>query len=222
MLDRRAAHPHHETIDPDEVRQERVREEERQHEVHRVLREPPRMQLSPRVLAVELHRTAPAALEQALDRPENEFHVHRLRTGPPAPDAPGERRHQEDSDEDAEHEQHQQQRVGREERRAENREPAKRQVEQDERHPVPAQVRDDEEDHHQRVRDGTPAHPELSGRQLRTDPPAGSVLVHRRENAADRDRRRHFSRGTSTPCGGFGFGGFEPCSVNTYAATSVT
>ena len=96
MLDGRSAHPDRELIDADEVGEEGVREKQREHAVHRVLREASTSQLPATPFAVQLERTAASALEQPLDGPEEKLHVHGLRTGPAAPHAAEQRREQED------------------------------------------------------------------------------------------------------------------------------
>ena len=158
----------------------------------RVLREAPRMQLAARMLAVELQRAAPPALEQALDRPEQELHVHRLRARPPAPHASRERRHQKDPDEDAEHSS-----ISSSVSVGKNVEPRivnRRSGRSSSTSGIPftrryGMAKKTTISAYATARRRTQ---NLPGERLRTDPPARSVLVHRRQDAADRDRRRHF------------------------------
>ena len=89
---------------------------------------------------------------------------------------------------------------------ADERELPPRKVEQDERLAADADVRNDEEHDHQRVRHDAPARVERAVRRLRSNPPPRAVLVQRWQNAVVCDGNAHFSS-TFTPCGALGFGG---------------
>ena len=125
---------------------------------------------------------AGAALDEALDRPVEELHVDRLRTGPAAPHAAVHRGEQEDGEEDPDEQEHQQHAVGGQERRAEQREAPLHHVEQDERLAVQREVGDRGEQRHQRPGDRAPAPEEAPGEEPRVDPAARAVGVECREH----------------------------------------
>ncbi len=168
-------------------------------------------------LAVELHLPPAVPLDQPLDRSVDELHVDGLRTGPAAPDASQDGRDQEDPDEEPDEQEHQEHRVGRKKRRTEQRELPVREVEQDQRLSAHLQVRDRREGDDQGPADDEAPLPPRSARDLRADPAPRSVLVQGRQ-----DPFGHFTLSAlnSSPWGAFGFGGFEPCKVPTYAESA--
>ena len=95
------------------------------------------------------------ARKQALDRAEDELHVHGLRTRPPTPHPTEERGEEKDDPDGAHEEQHQEHRVGGEERRPEQSELAVHDVEEDRRPPVDFHVREHREERNEEV----PQHP---------------------------------------------------------------
>ena len=134
------------------------------------------------------------AVEQPLDRPENELHVDRLRTHPAAPHAAGQGRRQADPQDQRKQRQGQEQGIRGKEREAEDRELAIGQVQEHRRLALDLQIRQEREDGNQRVGQDPPR-PQIGPvRKPRMKPAPRAVFHHRGKNAALGYRR------TGTQC----------------------
>ncbi len=123
-------------------------------------------------------------VEKPFEGPENELHVDRLRTHPAAPHAARQGRHQADPHDQSDHCQGQQQGVGGEEREAQDRELAVRQVQQYRRLAVDLPVRQERENGDQHPGQSPPRPQVRSQGGPRVKPAARTVLHERREDAA--------------------------------------
>ena len=193
MLGRRLEHPALEAVGADEVREEHVRQREREPGEDDELEPaaPPRGVL------------AAVALEQALDRAEHELEVDRLRAAPAAPHAPEQRGDEEHGDHDGDAEQREQEAVGRAEHAAEQRDLARHEIDEHGRATADAEPRQEDEDGDQRIRDPPPVSPEPAPRELRMKEVARAVAVHRRQHFRRRQVLGHFlaPSGSNAPTG---------------------
>jgi hypothetical protein len=109
LLEGRALDPFAELLDPDEVRQKDVPDQNGDGDEDPVFQDP--AQREPRSVQALLARVP--ALDQTLDRAEDVLHVDGLRTTPAAPDPTEERAQKDDGDEDHQEEEHQEHPVRR-------------------------------------------------------------------------------------------------------------
>ena len=209
MIARGLEHPALQAIGTDEVREEHVREPERERGVDDDEGDPPHVEARQRV------PLRAGAEEAALERAEHEFEVHGLRTGPPAPDAPEQRGDEEHGQHDRQPEQHQRRPVGGPEHGAERGQLARAEVDQQGGPPVDPDPRQRDEQRDQRVRHHPTPLQEAALRDARPEPASRAVLVHRGQHAHGGALRHGANASTGSPWRGLPPGAFVPRSVVT-------
>lgn len=166
MLDRGLLDPLAQPFDAHKIRQESMGQSHRENEINRIQRDASVC----RDFATGDATTPAGSQKEAFQGTIDEFKIDRLGTCPTTPDSPEQCGQEEDGQEDANHQQREKQCIGRQERIAEDRELALRDIEQDARFPIDVQVGQAHEDRDQQETDNATKVPVVTARKTREQP----------------------------------------------------